>query len=89
MASREATDWKLLLKGKYPSYKIEVETFLDNLEIGTSSEIFARKIYDVIKDLPEINENLQKLYKEALFGTNKEVKSRIKNRMSNFQRNTK
>ena len=89
MASANITDWQQLLKGKYPSYKIEVETYLENLEVATSSEISARKIYDAIKDLPEINENLKKIYKEALFGSDKEVKSHIKNRMSNFKRSTK
>ena len=82
-------DWKLLLKGKYPSYKIEVETYLDSLEIATSSLISASKIYEVIHHLPEVNENLKKLYKEALFGHDPDVKARIRSRMSNFQRNLK
>ena len=77
----------LLLKGKYPSYKIEIDTYLDSLDIATSSDISAAKIYDAIRDLAEVNKNLKKLYREALFGSNKDVKARIKSRISNFRRN--
>ena len=87
MALKE--DWKLLLKAKYSSYKVEVQTYLDTLEIVTSSMISASKIYDAIKDVSDINENLKKLYKEALFGNDTEVRARIKNRITNFQRNMK
>ena len=82
-------DWKVVLKAKFPSYKVEVEAFLSSLEIATSSDISAAKCYDAIRDLPDVNENLKSLYKEALFGKDKDVKARIKNRMSNFRRNLK
>ena len=82
-------DWKALLKGKYPSYKLEVEAYLESLEIATSSEVSAGKCYEAICDAPNVSENLKILYKEALFGSNKDVRARIKNRMSNFHRNLK
>ena len=82
-------DWKALLKKNYPSYKVEVEAFLDSLAIATSNEISASKVYDAIKDIPEVNSNLKSLYREALFGRDKDMKSRIKNRMMNFCRNLK
>ena len=87
MASQQ--DWKGLLKKNYPSYKVEVEAFLDSVDIATSNEISASKVYDAIKDVPEVNANLKSLYREALFGFDKEVRARIKNRMSNFRRNLK
>ena len=80
-------DWKALLKGKYPSCKIEVDAYLDSLEISTSNEVSARKCYEAICDHPEVSETLKMLYKEGLFGTNKDVRARIKSRMSTFRRN--
>ena len=82
-------DWKALLKKNYPSYKVEVEAFLDSLAIATSNEISASKVYDAIKDISEVNSNLKSLYREALFGRDKDMKSCIKNRMTNFCRNLK
>ena len=68
MASDEY--WKVLLKKNYPSYKVEVDAFLNSLEIATSNEISASKVYQAIKHLPEVNDDLKSLYREALFGTN-------------------
>ena len=81
--------WTALLEKKYPSYKIEVDAFLNSLDISNSVEISAQFIYNVIRYDPLVNEDLKILYKEALFGENKEVKSRIKNRVSNFKRGLK
>ena len=82
-------DWTKLREARYPSYKVEVEAFLDTLAIATSNEISASKVYDAIKDIPEVNSNLKSLYREALFGRDEDMKSRIKNRMTNFWRNLK
>ena len=87
MASEQ--DWETILKGKYVSYNAEIDAYLDSLEIATSTEISVSKIYYAIRDNQEIHPNLISLYREALFGTNKEVKSRIQNRISNFRRNYK
>ena len=81
------TDWETLLKGKYVSYNVEVDAYLESLEIVTSSEISMQKIYFAIRNDASVHENLKALYREALFGTNKEVRARIKNRISNFRRN--
>ena len=85
MASQ--VDWATLLKGKYPSCKLEVNAYLDTLDIATSNLVSAGKCYEAICDDPNVNENLKILYKEALFGSNKEVCACIKSRMSNFRRN--
>ena len=87
MAEGNETYWEKVLKGKYVSYNVEIEAYLDSLEIATSTEISMQKIYFVIRNDPSVHENLKALYREALFGTNKEVKARIKNRISNFRRN--
>ena len=71
-------DWEAILDQRYPSYKVEVNAFLDSLEVSSSPEISIEKVYYAMKDHPEINENLILLYHEAAFGSNKEVKTRIK-----------
>ena len=71
-------DWSALLEKKYSSYKVEVKAFLDSLDITNSIEISTQIIYDAIKFDSTVNENLKCLYWEAISGTNKEVKNRIR-----------
>ena len=71
--------WDKLLKAKYISYKVEVQAYLDSLEIATSSDISMAHIYESICSDSKVHPNLKLLYKEALHGTNKDVKSRIRN----------
>ena len=80
-------DWDSLLEKKYPSYKVEVQAYLDSLDVASSTQISTLYIYQAICNDPQVNENLKLLYREALQGTNKEVKLRIKNRVANFRRN--
>ena len=87
MAEGKDIDWDVVLKGKYVSYNIEIDAYLESLEIATSTDISMQKIYFAIRDSPVVHENLKALYREALFGKNKEVKARIKNRISNLRRN--
>ena len=82
----EEIDWPKLLDTRYHSYNVEVTAYLDSLHIANSSEVSIQKIYEAIKDDPEVDANLKLLYKEAVNGTNKAVKNRMKNRMSNFCR---
>ena len=85
MATVGPDDWEPILKAKYPSYKVEVEAFLESLDIATSSEISMQKIYHAIREDPKVHENLKSLYTEAVFGSNKDVCARIKNRIANFR----
>ena len=80
------TDWKKLCDARYPSYKVEVSAFLDSLEISSSTEISMQKIYYAIRDDNNVCSDLKLLYKEAIFGNEKLVKARIKNRIGNFRR---
>ena len=79
-------DWSSLLEKKYSSYKVEVNAFLDSLDIANSIEISIQHIYEAIKGDSKVHENLKALYCEAINGTNREVKNRIRNRVSNFKR---
>ena len=86
MAFCDEPDWEALLKAKYNSYKVEVEAYLNSLDISTSSDISMGYIYEAIADDKNINPDLKCLYVEACFGSNKDVKSRIRNQISNFRR---
>ena len=78
-------DWDKLLEGCYPSHKVEVNAFLDSLEISSSVEVSIEKIYDAIKYDENVCKYLKILYKEAIFGSEKLVKNRIRNRIGNFR----
>ena len=79
-------DWKKLCDARYPSYKVEVSAFLDSLEISSSTDISMQKIYYAVKDDPNVSADVKLLYKEAIFGNERLVKARIKNRVGNFRR---
>ena len=78
-------DWSGLLEKKYPSYKVEVNAFLDSLDVAYSVEVSTEMIYQAIRLDGQVNENLKELYHEAIYGVNEDVKKRIKNRGTNFK----
>ena len=82
-------DWEKILEGRYPSYKVEVNAFLDSLEISSSVDVSIQKIYEAIKSDENVCDNLKLLYQEAVYGSDKGVKSRIRNRIGNFRRGLK
>ena len=82
-------DWEEILSKKYPSYRVEVMTYLDTVHISRSTDVSIDKIYSVIVHDPNVSENLKLMYHETLYGTNKEVKQRIRNRIANFRRSLK
>ena len=75
-----------LLDKKYASYTVEVEAFLDTCQVSSSTEVAAQMIYDKIKDYCKVDSNLKILYHEAVFGSDKDVKACIKNRITHFWR---
>ena len=75
------TDWKQLLIPRYPSYKTEVEAFLDGLDVSNSNDILVQIIFESIEFNDSIPDNLKLLYAEAANGTDKEVKARMKSRV--------
>ena len=81
-----ATNWSEILDEHFPSYKVEVNAFLDTLHISSSTDVSIQKIYNAIHADPHVPEKLKKLYHECIFGTDKAVKLRIRNRIGNFKR---
>ena len=85
----EAIDWEEILKDRYAIFKLEEQGFKESIDICNSTDVSAEKIYYTIMDSDEIPDNLKKLYREAVFGFNKKVKKRIKDRIANMRRNHK
>ena len=79
-------NWAELLEKKYASFTVEVNAFLNSAHIANSTDVSIQNIYQVIRNVQEIDPNLKLLYHEAIYGTNKDVKARIRNRVSNFRR---
>ena len=81
--------WQQPLSDRYATYKVEERAFAQSLKVCNSTDVSAEKIYDAIKDDGDVSPNLKALYREAIFGTDKDVKARIKHRISNLRRNTR
>ena len=81
-----AENWSQILEQRFPSYKAEVTAFLDMVHISKSTDVLIEKIYEIIKDDDDVPENLKLLYKECIYGTDKNVKLRMRNRIGNFKR---
>ena len=82
-------DWDQILNDRYATFKIEETAFIESLQIANSNDIAAQCIYEAIKDKEDIPENLTLMYREAIFGSNTQVRKRIRNRMGNIRRNMK
>ena len=85
MASKRI-NWAELLEKKYQSYTVEVEAFLETAHVSKSTEISIQNIYQAIRNDVKVDENLKLLYHETIYGTNKDVKTRIRNRVAHFRR---
>ena len=82
-------DWPTILKDRHTTFKVEENAFLESLKIANSNEVAAERIYQAIKDDPEIPENLKIIYREAVYGTMEKVKTRVRNRIGNIRRHLK
>ena len=74
------SEWDAILNDKFKVYPVEESIYIDSVHRANGPEMFAKFICDQIcpGDVPE---NLQRLYREAVYGTDAKVKNRIKKRM--------
>ena len=82
----KSLNWQELLDKKYQSYTVEVEAFLESAHVSKSTEILIQKIYEAIRNDVNVDNSLKMLYHGTIYGTNKDVKSRIRNRVAHFRR---
>ena len=75
-----------LLEKKYPSYTVEVNAFLNSLDVASSTEVSIDQIYQAIRYDKNVDANLKLFYHEAIYGSDKNVKKRITNRVVHFRR---
>ena len=78
--------FEAILHKKFASFNVEINAFLDSCEISNSNDIAMDIIYEAIRNEPKIDADLKVLYHEAIYGTDKAVKLRIRNRITNFRR---
>ena len=78
-------NWSDLLEKKYPSFAVEVEAFIDSAHVSKSTDISIQNIYQAIRNDDHIESNLKLLYHKTIYGTNKEVKLRIRNCVAHFR----
>ena len=74
---------------KFPILVVEDSLFLDTILTSNCADVFAKHIYDVIKDDDEVAENLKNIYREGLYGKDKNIKRRLHNRIYAMRRNNK
>ena len=84
-AKDDAGGWAEILKGKYKPFDVEKSIYIQSQRLANSPLMFAQYIIDGLRpgDVPE---NFMKLYREAVYGTNPKVKSRIISRIYNIGR---
>ena len=72
--------WKPMLEQKFKVYNIEETVYIQSSQKANGPEMFAKFICDAITpgDVPDA---LKRLYQEAVYGINVNVKARIRNRM--------
>ena len=78
--------WEELLERKYPSYTVEVNAFLDTAHVSKSTDVSILNIYHAIRNDMQVDNDLKMLYHESIYGSNKDIKTRIRNRVANFRR---
>ena len=80
MADTEENDWGQILKCKFKPFDVEKSIYIESQQVASSPIMFAQYICDGLRpgDVPD---NLRKLYREAVYGTNSKVKSRIVSRI--------
>ena len=76
MASEIEFDWDKILQGKFRFFDVEKKIYAENRNKANSPDMYAKLICDNLTP-GEVPENLQKLYHEAVYGTDPKVKTRI------------
>ena len=74
------SEWDAILNDKYKVYPIEESIYIASTQRANGPDMFAKFICDQMRpgDVPD---NLRKLYREAVYGTDLKVKTGIKKRM--------
>ena len=66
---------------RLPLLKIEEDVFLNSILTSNGVDVIAKKIYEFIKDDPNISDNLKTLYKDGLYSRNPKIKWHLRSRM--------
>ena len=79
------TEWGQILKCKYRPFDVEKSIYTESQNVANGPLMFAQYISDALRpgDVPD---NLRKLYREAVYGTDGKVRARIINRVYSIGR---
>ena len=83
--------WTKILKQPYTRSACEENSFRQVYlrDKKMNNDVIIKRVYDLIKSDPNTQTNLKKLYYEAIYGSNKAVQKRIRDRISYFKRDYK
>ena len=80
MASTTSEDWDKIRKQRFSVNDIEKEIYVNTKAKANQPEVYAKYICDGLKT-GSVPEDLMKMYREAVYGSNEKVKKRIYKRM--------
>ena len=83
MAGPSGNSWK---NQRLPLLEIEEDVFLNSILSSNGADVIAKKIYEFIKDDPNISDQLKQLYKDGLYSRDPKIKHRLRSRMYFIQR---
>ena len=92
MAKQVKSDkWAQLLKHAYTRSNCEESSFIQVFvhKRKKNTDVIMRRIYEKIRFDNDTNSNLKKLYHEALYGNDKSVSKRIRDRIAYMRRDHK
>ena len=76
MAQSSPSGWKEILKQKFKAYDVEKSIYIASRNKSNNPEVYAKMICDSLRD-GDVPDNLRKMYREAVYGDDKDVKARI------------
>ena len=69
-------DWDAIRRQRFSVYDVEKSVYMNTKAKDNQPEVYAKYICDAIRD-GDVPENLRKMYREAVYGTNLKVRKRI------------
>ena len=76
MAAEGSVDWDKIRKQRFSVFPIEKEIYVNTKAKANQPEIYAKYICDGLK-VGSVPDDLMKMYREAVYGTNAKVRKRI------------
>ena len=76
MSEEGSANWEPILNQRFGVFEIEKNVYMNTKAKANQPEIYAKYICDALRD-GDVPDDLKKLYREAVYGSDPEVKKRI------------